>query len=275
MKFQYFTFFVNQLNQLQLIPDKRPKKEILRSILEQNLEFKHRGSQLAYVFLKSEGDYILSKIGKKSLLRKTLPPSHKFQETQEENWPHCYLLINLSGDPDSGQRIAFEIKSYVFYNPLEQLRAFSDEINAKLFSSGYTISINPITQEQKFWQLAKENSNKIRKLSLVLNAPNLFNMKGALDDELKDLQKEFSLTKTTVEFENPSGQLTIPEGNNFLKQGVEYITRGGGEYKLTLKSKKIISSRKNIVSKSFEDFEVNLEAKDKTTILEALDKIFK
>jgi hypothetical protein len=276
MKFQYFTFFLNPV--ANLFEDKRNKIDILTEVLnmEKPLLYKSRGSQLAYVFNKQNNNYIVARLGRKSLIKRILPPNEQFEETKEENWPYCEVLFNLNKDPDKGQKIAFEYKSYIFSSPYEQLKIFADEINSHLMLTGYAISINPVTKEKKFWDLIKEHKGKIEKLSLSFNAPNLFGLKSSFNEELKEAQKEFNLTKTTVEFENPNGELLIPENAELVKQGVEYITKGGGEYSIKIKGhgRKVISSKNNIETKTFDFEELEVIAGTPELLEIVLKKIF-
>lgn len=260
MKFQYFTFFLNPV--ANLFEDKRSKTDILKEILktEKPITYKKGGTQLAYVFKRESDNHIIAKLGRKALIRRNLSPNEQFEETQEENWPYCEILFNLDNDPDKGQKIAFAYKSYIFSSPYEQLKGLADEINSHLMMSGYAIAINPVTKERKFWDLIKENKGKIEKLSLSFNAPNLFNLKNSFNEELKEVQERLNLNKATIEFENTIGQLSVPEDDELIKQGVEYITKGGGEYSVKIKGhgRKIISSKNNIETKTFdfEDLEV-------------------
>ncbi len=205
------------------------------------------------------------------------PPEKKFSEKKEENWPCCDVIFNLSTDPDSGQRIAFEYKKAVFSNPYEQVKALAEEINKDLIPFGWAIAINPITKEQKFWSIIEENKGKIEKLSLTFNAPNLFKLTNELNDELKEIQKEYNLNKTTVEFENVDGKLKVPEDDNFVKQGVDYITRGGGEYTVTIKGKgrrRSVSSKDNIETKTFDFEDLEISASDPELLKSTIDTIF-
>ncbi len=282
MKFQYFTFFLNPVaNLFSEIGEKRDKMDILVEVLkrartEGTHHFDHRGAKLAYVFKEKNSNYIISRLGRKSVLKIISPPEEKFLTKKEENWPCCDLIFNLSNDPLTGQRIAFEYKKAVFQNPYEQVKALADEINKDLIPFGWAIAINPITKEQKFWSIINENQGKIEKLSLTFNAPNLFKLTNALNDELKELQTEFNLNKTTVEFENVDGKLKVPEDDNFIKQGVDYITRGGGEYSVRIKGKgkRCISSKDNIETKSFEFEDLEVSANNPTTLKTTLDTIF-
>lgn len=275
MKFHYFTYFLNPIKQGQLFPDKRSKKEILSSILSQNLEYSYRKSRLAYVFVRQDGDYIIARLGRKSSIKKSLPPEEKFRETHEEHWPHCELLFNLSEDSEKGQKIAFEYRGDVFQNPLFQLRGFAEELNIKLFGTGYLLSINPVTIEQKFWELVKRHENKIQKLTLIFNTPNLFDLKNKLSGDLKDIQKTYSATRTSIALENTAGSIVVPENADLIKQGVDYIRRGGGEYHLHIRGKglRVIKSTNNTVTKSFDELEVNLKTENKDELLKTLEKI--
>lgn len=275
-KFQYFTYFLNPAKQKSIFPDKRDKKEIVRSILSDTIQYESRGVKLAFVMVKQEGDYIFAKLGKKASLKRNLPPQRKFEEMREESWPHCIVAFNISDDPNTGQRIVFEVKPYIFSSPYGQLKALANELNVKLLPTGYVISINPITVEQKFWDVVKENEDRIEKLSFSFNAPNLFDLKNSLTQELKDLQRDYSMTKATMELENPAGKLKIPE-NDLTKQGVEYISKGGGEYRLAIRGigRHIISSRKkNIKTRTFEGIDLNITTKDRTLIKDVLNRLF-
>lgn len=285
MKFQYFTFFLNPINNLLSLiekSDKRDKMDILIQVLKKEHKqgtnsFEHRGVKLAHVFKEEVSNYIISSLGRKSTLKRIMPPEEKFLEKKEENWPCCDVIFNLSKDSLTGQRIAFEYKKAIFSNPYEQVKALAEQINVDLMSFGYAIAINPITKEQKFWSIINENKGKIEGLSLTFNAPNLFGLTNSLNDELKEVQKEFNLTKATIEFENPDGKLIVPENTEIIKQGVDYITRGGGEYSVRIKGKgkRVISSKDNIETKSFEFEDLEITSSNPEALKGTLDTIFK
>lgn len=256
MRFQYFTFFINEVGGA-LFEANRAKIEILTDILTRKdpIAYKHRGVDLAYSYVKRQDNYIVAKIGRKSQIKRHLPPNEGFKVKGEENWPCCGVVFNLSTDPQEGQRIAFEYKIGVFSSPHEQLKNFSEKINETLATYGYVISINPITEHQEFWKLIRNGKGKIEKLTLTFEAPNLFRLQGSLNEDLNRLKERFNLNKATIELENSEGKLAVPEDDEFIKEGAEYITRGGGQYAIKLKggkSKKILKSTDNIVTKSFE-----------------------
>lgn len=279
MQIQYFTYFLNPLSTPSLFPDKRPKKEIFREILKQkNLKYKASGSDLAYVFEKEDGDYIVAKLGKKRSLKRSLPPEEGFEETIDENWPHCLVFFNLDENPNTGQKIAFEYKSNIFKVPFIQLQDLAEEFNVGLFSSNYAVSIHPVTEERKFWDIVKQNQGKIEKVTFSFNAPNLFNLKNNLNDDLKNAQEKFGLTKATVEFENPQGKLTLSEDDEFLQQGVEYVRKGGGDFHLKLKNGKrtVVKSEDGVMTKivEYEDMEARIKFDNIEVMNSAIKDIF-
>jgi len=283
MQFQYFRYFLVPLKTGSLFKNSKTKKEIFREVLKQkNKKYQASKSDLAYVFEKEDGDYIVAKLGKKQPLKKSLPPEDGFKETVDVNWPHCLLFFNLDDDSVTGQKIAFQYKSNIFKEPIIQLEDLAYELNADLLASNYELQIEPIIKEHVFWDLVKENQGRIESVTFSFNAPNLFRLENDLNDDLKEAQKKFGLTKAKVEFENPQGNLTLPEDDKFLKEGVDYVRRGGGDFQLRIKGmKKTIKSKDGVLVKSveYDDLEarinINFDNTDvlKSAIKDIFDKI--
>lgn len=277
MKFQYFTFFLNSV--ATLFKDKRAKIDIFSEILQRDepVSYEKRGTNLAYRFNKREDDYIVGKIGRKSKIKKYLSPEKNFKSQDEENWPFCDVVFYLSSDHEKGQKIAFEYKSGVFVSPNDQLKYFSEKINETLMTYGYVLSINPVTEEQKFWKIVDDNKGKIEKLSFTFNAPNLLGLVNTLNNELKNVSKEYNVNKTTIELENSDGQLSVPENSELVRQGVEYVAKGGGQYSIKLKGRgrRVLKSSNNIVTKNFDFENLDIVTNDGELTKEILKQIFR
>lgn len=276
MKFQYFTFFLNPVT--TLFPDKRKKIDILSEILQRNipLSYERRGTSLAYRFYAKKDDYIIGRVGRKSKIKRYLSPEKNFKIQDEENWPLCDVVFYLSSDREKGQKIAFEYKVGVFSSPNEQLKYLAEKINEELMTYGYVLSINPVTEEQEFWKIINENKGKVEKLSFTFNAPNLFGLTNNLNEDLKNAAKEYNINKTTIELENSNGQLLVPESSELVKQGVEYVAKGGGQYSIKLKGRgrRVLESSNKTVTKTF-DFEgLEIVTDDGELAKEILKKIF-
>ncbi len=279
MRFQYFTYFLNPVKQTGLFQKSIDKNtllsEALLSFKKKPLEYSAGQSKLAFVVIRKVDNYIIARLGRRASLKRNLPPEKAFEETREENWPRCTLIFNLNADPEKGQKILFEFKSYIFPSPSYELRKLAEIISGYLLPNGYVMSINPVTIKQEFWRTIANYKSMIEKVTFSFNAPNLFNLNNSLENELREVQKAYSATKATIELENPDGKLNVPE-NDLTKQGVDYITKGGGEYKIKVKgrTRTIISSKGKIKTKEIDDLQIDLMTSDQETLFSFLDKIF-
>lgn len=261
MKFQYFTYFLNPSSpQRSLFPEKRDKNEFLTELLVQDHEFVSHGRQVAYVFLKKIDGFILGKFGVKRIRPKYLPPRQQFHSVNDETWPYCNVIIDTSPRSGDGQKIYFEIKKTIFSSADAQLKRFAGYLNGELKGYGYLLAINPVSEVSNFWSVIDASPDQIEKLTFAFNVPNLFELNSKLEDDLKGARDTYGPTKVTLQMENPEGKLVIPR-DALMEQGVDYISRGGGEYKLKIKGR-VISSTSKVKTKQIEDLDIDLATAD-------------
>jgi hypothetical protein len=273
MKFQYFTYFLNQVTFQPLFLDERDKNEILKEIITNKIEFQSGTANLIYLCPMEYDNFIFAKIGKKSSIKRNLQSENDFIQEVEDDYPNCQIFFNLSNDPDKGQRIAFEYKSQVFRSPEKQLKALEDFINSQLLHKGYVISIHPIVDKSEFWSIVQKYKGKIEKLTFSYSVPNLFNLQNSLSVDLKSVGSKYCGTKISAVIENKDGQLEIPKDDPFILQSAEYTGRGGGEYKFKIKNvKSEISSGKNVKTISFDELE--LIGHDSDKMKQIINEIF-
>lgn len=279
MKVQYFTYFLNPLQQPSLgltPPDNRDKNEILRDLLSSKKLFHYKGkkgSGLAFKIEKIEGKRIFARLAKQAGVKTISSPEKDFEEMHQESWPNCVVLINTDNDPVSGQKFLFELKTSIFPSPYESLKVLADELNVHLFGSGYAMAIHPVTEEKEFWNIIENNAGNIEKLHLSFNAPNLLQLDGELNDALKNLEKVYGSTAISLDLENPAYQLKIPK-DNLMLQSAKYVAGGGGEFTIHLRGKKKISSKDKIKVREIE-FEADIVGTNQQTIFDILGSIFK
>lgn len=274
MKILLYRFFINETEQLSLLNEpgkKRDKVGMVKDVLKKPYHFRYRKSELGYVCERCEDSFIYSKLGRRSTLAKILSPEADFRRELEEHWPYCRVFMRLDSDSKDGQIIAIEQQSNVFNRPLSPLQALTNQINETLSCEGYLLSVHPITSEKDFWALVKEGKREIQQLSLSFSSPNLFNIENALQEELRKLKREYNATETEISLANPIGNLNVSEKSKLVKEGVEYITKGGGEYKLKIRGTRY-SSRDKSKHKVF-DLKVDLESADKGTFIKTIKEL--
>lgn len=276
MKFQYYRYFLNSIEQLPGFKDNggMNKNEILRNILKENTEFKNGRSEMVYIQQSEFEGFIIGKIGRKSSIKRSLPKQNDFEEEIETHYPNCNIIFFTGTNPNHGQRIAFEYDTRVFQSPENQIEAFEKAINPKLFSYGYSLSISPIFDIKEFWNIIESHRGRVEKLTFSYAVPNLFGLEDELSDELKGARRKYGATNAEIVFENKNGQLIVPKEDELIKQSAEYTSRGGGEFKIKVKGVQTeIKSGQRVKTKQIEN--VELSGNNSDDLKEILKTIFK
>lgn len=271
MKILLYRFFLNKTDQLTFLGESDKKKtriEMLKDVLTKPYHFRYRKSELGYACGRCEDNFIYGKFGRRSTLTKILSPEADFRKELEEHWPCCDVFIRLDSDAKSGQTIAIEHHTGIFRKTISPLQAWANQINETLSCEGYLLSIHPVTEEQDFWTLVQSSKGEIQQLVFSFSAPNLLNIQHALNEDLKKLQKEYNATETSIGLSNPTGNLKISPESKLVKEGVEYITKGGGEYKLKVRGN--FHSSKDKTKYKTMDLEIDLTTTDKQTFISTL-----
>lgn len=278
MKVQYYRIFVEKTKQLSLFDAPNVKKQDLiyeAFNVRKPLYFTIGGQRLVFLTKMEKGQYILGTLAKAAHISVQKSPEEDFVTESVESWPHVPVIINTGSNPQTGQSIIIGWKKSVFKNPLFQLRALVKELTAaSLADKGYEMAINTITDKDDFWRHVKDNKGFISSLRFSFEAPNLFGTKDSLNDELRDAQDAFGITRAQVNLENSAGELDIPKDSQFIDESLKYISDGGGSYTLKLKNKRTISSKEATKTNGVEDVEFELSVSDREAFEKLCDKLF-
>lgn len=278
MKFSYYRLFVENAAQTSLLADlRRPHKEILIEAFDHTtpIYVKNKSQTFVYKRIARQGDLILGKIAKRSTVSVEHPAEEDFAKELMETWPGVFIVVNVSDDPIVGQSIAIECDRSLFPEPLAQLEKLAAYINRLILKpTNFEIRVNPITELQDFWKIASEQSGNMRSLTLKIAAPNLFGARDEFSKDLKQAQKSYRLTDATFVLENSENNLRLPKDDPFLNESLDYVTAGGGTFKIKLSDRKVISSEDNIASKDIGAVEIEVQFNEPSTALAFSDKLF-
>jgi hypothetical protein len=271
MKFEYFRFLLTPVKDPQLpFHDALSKEDIIKDIFAKGrtYHFNSKRARFGMTVDFFQNNLVYARIGKQTTKKLRSSPDEGFVTKDAEDWPGSYLFINLSDEiitgktHENGQVVAFSLNKIAIQNPKNCLRALAKKINEDLTHKGFYLTINPIpTERKKFWTAAKEYEGKICKVILTYTAPNLFKIGSSLEDDLKEINKNFNTTSSQIVLENDGGNIELPEDNKLLQETAKYIDLGGGSYKFHLnKGKKtVISSEDGIRTETFDGLELTLE----------------
>jgi len=132
--------------------------------------------------------------------------------------------------------------TYVFWNTQVVINILESNLNKKLNAYQLSAVFEPMFEERVFWDIVKNNKNRILVVDFELVTPNLANISSSLSEELKVLQKSTNTQKTNVKLHSDKGSaLEISSENSLIKDLVSYTARGGGILGVKLEDTKNIS----------------------------------
>lgn len=275
MKLLYYRYFINPTG--SLFQENIDKKELMKDLFTNSISFwGAKKTELAFTPVRFLWDnFLVWRLGKKSMVKISKGPETKFSEVQEENRPHTFVAMNFSNDPNKWQTIAIEYKSNIFLDPLTQLRNLFDDINENLAVKWYLIQIAPILELHQFWDTINQIQEweKILSVEFSLNVPNLFWIQDELNDELRNAQTQYNAMQTEFKLSNEQEGLSLNQSNPFLDQSVSYIEKWGWQYKIKMTWNKLINSESGAKSTTL-DFDLDITTSDDATLTLVLDKIF-
>ena len=97
-----------------------------------------------------------------------------------------------------------------------------------------TIDVNPITEEQEFWNFF-EDDNEVKNLNFNLTVPNLFDASDDATDFLNDARDNVGASNVSLNFSNSEGKLR--PNKKGIESFVKYTSAGGGQWRLSYKDK--------------------------------------
>jgi hypothetical protein len=226
------------------------------SYISDKFKILYTRGEMAGKKIYDEQDGLLLRIGKKKDL---LIPNREFETEKIEEWPN--LLVFINNDPD----VQFAL---IEKNPDV---CYSTDVIAKILEKTFThflrpynlvVYFEPVFSVNEFWDIVNENKFKLTHIEFELIKPNLSNISSNLADDIKAFQESTNGHRMTIGINAPeSGILeNINEGNDMVKNIVEYQSQGGGKPSIKLKNvRKIIRIGKTVKETHIEEADITYE----------------
>lgn len=191
-----------------------------------------RGTEFAIRVTKAEGTLHFGKISRKKIFERHQKTPSDIKDVREEDWP--YLLFVCDVNPNV-QLLVIEFKSGFCVNVGNLADVLAELANQRLFNQGYVATFEPIVSEHTFWKIV-ESSEGVYALNFHLISPNLFGATASATEGLRELQKHFNNNRVSVSLYNDKGKLKVPKDE--IESYRDYADRGGGNWKITIQTKK-------------------------------------
>ena len=238
------------------------REEYLKEVFGKTFEFYYRQSRYAYAFIGQEGLVLLGRIGRLKSEKIDQGPETGFAETSSPRWHAANFLLNTGNDSD-GQKIAFE-EIQTVGSPLAVTKGLIENINSNRADAKWEIIVNPITEEQDFWQTVDKYEGKITEMELSFVAPNMFGGRDKTTKVLKTWNEENNMQTASLSLHNKAGALN-PDSEN-VRESLGLITSGGGSAKLKTGKQTVYDSETNVKKESISDeenFPISKETKSR------------
>jgi len=243
------------------------KNKILKDVLvSDELTFQGRKSKVIHKLETTNEGLVLMKLGtEKDIEIGTIELTNE----EIESYPYCIVLINLD---DQEQMIYVQRNFKAFTTTQVVAHIIERSLNTFLRQDGLVLYIEPVFDSHKFWQLIQQYHGLITRLRFEFIKPNMANISGQLNEDIKQFQRDTNGHKGKIEVEAPeSGVLEVSPSNQTLQGLVEYSSLGGGQAAIKIKGlKREIKTSKSIRKIEIQEIEIN-STKELKKLLKSLE----
>jgi hypothetical protein len=185
----------------------------------------HRSSfVLDPIFDPASGALLGGKLGKQSQRR--MPVLVRGHLDRERFNLHPYVAFLWLRE---SQLLVFQKNTSVFSNPLQPFNALTFYLNNRLFNEGLEISVNPITQENFFWETI-DRSDRVYEVAFSLPAPNFFGTSQRETKAILDaIVADTNATVVHAAVSNDQGRIAVKRDGR-AQHAVELTEKGGGSW---------------------------------------------
>jgi hypothetical protein len=236
-KFFAYRFFVLPIEQqitLQQLSISSKEELIVRFFnllrVEKKIAYTYKNKHHILYLTKELADGIfLCKLAKQKKITLYEPGSFDIEDSPENTYPYIYIVADIHS-----QILFIQSNKSVFSNRETAINSFCRLINEHIEEYDYIVTADEITYEQNFWE-ELDKHNAIYELELTMKSPNLFGGLVEAEALLKEVNKIYNNTETTIKVKNDKGKLKIIKDkiNSFIK----YIAAGGGKWVLGVPGK--------------------------------------
>ena len=248
----------------------RDKNQVFRGFFEElkkngRVDSKYQKRKYFLIFIKQYNTIMHCQLARERIYDKYEMTKEKIAGTKDQDYPFINIFVDLKS-----QKFLIESKTTIFENYNTCGDVIQNIMNKYLRNVDSTIDINPIIEEQEFWNYFNDD-NEVKNLNFNLIVPNLFDASDDATNFLNDARDNVGASNVSLNFSNSDGKLK--PNKKGIESFVKYTSAGGGTWHLKYKDKngetKNINSKnksKKICIRFFKD-EINNMEEDKIEII--------
>lgn len=229
-----------------------------------HFEFKKTITHTKLVF-EREDLFVFRIAANRSIHREKLD----FTEEQIDNWPSIYVVI---WNNPKKQFIAVQHRTTAFQLNTSVAKNIVKTINDKLSDIPLTVKFEALFESNEFWKLVQTNEGKILSVDFEFLTPNMANISGSLDAELKQLVKTTNSIKNNLKLQSDEDtSLNLQVGNETIDGLVQYSGDGGGNISMKIRGlKKKVKTSKTVRNVEVDGIDFEGDPETAATILKQI-----
>lgn len=228
------------------------KNQLFMDALNQFSGFVSYQTETNYRTLLHSGDWHVGQVGFK---RKTRLTDKNFAKKNEDNFPSIFFIVN--NDPDKQLIFVQEVSGIM--KPFRFAKRLTEYINELLEKQPVEVQVESISEPSEFWSEIKKAQGKIEAVEFKIDTPNMARISKILPERLRDLSKVTNSKSSTLRLDgDKKRRLNISEDNEDVQALNNYISSGGGDYKIKLAGVRTEITKKDSVKSIYID-EITIE----------------
>lgn len=172
----------------------------------------------------------ISEDGTQILLTAEAQRSRKVMQNRiPKNVPHQpWAWIAIDTDDDV-QTIAIAPASDMRQETIN--RVLTSNLQRILKKKGLDFVTHSIKRDNGFWEFVQENKGTLREVTFTVSPPNMAGISKTVGQQLTELIKSTQARQANVSLKAQRGAtLELQEGNTRLRNFVDHVNKGGGDY---------------------------------------------
>jgi hypothetical protein len=259
------TFQFELFNEIQSVEDlKREKNNLFSNAILKNKTYYKGDIKLPFEIKQSDDKLFLLHLGTKKLAH---IKDEYFKEIDTFDHPDIYIFID--NNPNT-QKIAISRNYKAFSSSFVVAHILEKNFNRILRGFNLSFYLNPIFDKYEFWYLVGNYQDRITSLRFNFIKPNLANISGGFQNDLKDFAEDVNSHKTNFNLNAPEGAFleNISNKNKKLDGLVQYSSEGGGNISVKAKGiRKIFKTNKTVKTIIINELEIKGDEKSVSNII--------
>lgn len=167
------------------------------------------------------------------------------QNRTPKNVPHQpWAWIAIDTDDDV-QTIAIAPVSDMRQDTIN--RVLTSNLQRILKKKGLDFVTHSIKRDDGFWEYVQENKGALREVTFTVSPPNMPGISTTVGSQLTELIKSTQAKQGNISLKAPRGAtLELHQGNTRLRNFVDHVNKGGGDYSFLRKGSTKKDTPKNI-----------------------------